>query len=63
MICVCLLEAARFMTFKSEAYNVSVSKIIVYTGYQQLNLKIIEINNHLADFYKKINFSLIDNSK
>ena len=48
---------------KLETLNVSVSNIIVHTDNQQLNLKVLKVNNRLADFCKQINFSLIYNSK
>ena len=51
------------VSLKSEAHNVSVSNIIVRTDNQQLNLKAIDVNNHLADFCQKMNFSLTDHSK
>lgn len=43
------------VSLKSKAHDVSVSNIIVHTDNQQLNLKAIEVNNHLANFCKEMN--------
>ena len=54
------------VSLKSEVHDVSVSNIILRTNNEQVNLNAIEINNHLADFCKKMNFpdfALIVNSK
>ena len=55
--------AKKVVNIKSEAHNGSVPNIIVHTDNQQLNLKVLKVNNRLADFCKQINFSLIYNSK
>ena len=48
---------------KIKTHDVRVSRIIVRAENQQLNLKAINVSNHLAGFCKKMNFSLINNSK
>ena len=44
------------VSLKSEVHDDSVSNIILRTNNEQVNLNAIEINNHLADFCKKMNF-------
>ena len=54
------------VSLKSEVHDDSVSNIMLRTNNEQVNLNAIEINNHLADFCKKMNFpdfALIVNSK
>ena len=52
------------VSLKSDAHDVSVFDVKVRANNHQLNLKLIEVNNHQADFCREMNyFPLIDDSK